>query len=264
MGIRLRPAVAADYPSFERWFSMLESGDPTPSAQRWNDELVPCCTVAESNGHAVGYCLAQVFGSDGYVRHLVVDPSARRTGAGRLLLRAAMSTMRSAGCTGWRLNVRDDNAPALSLYASLGLEIHHGCTALRFAPSLVDTLPRSSRAAEVVEPDAKQIAVLERRFDLPVGQLDSSRVHPKRAVLGLLPEGSSSPGVATFDSVRQGSFPFRAGSMDGAYALLEILRSRSTGPHMGIVSEDIDAFTERLVGAGAQVTFRFVHMRGRL
>lgn len=264
MGIRLRPAVAADYSSFERWFVMLESGDPTPSAQRWHEELVPCSTVAESDGHAVGYCLAQVFGAEGYVRHLVVDPSARRTGAGRRLLLSATSNMRSAGCTGWRLNVREDNAPALGLYASLGLEVHHPCAALRFAPALVDALPRSSRDADVVEPDATQIAVLERRFDLPVGQLDSSRTHPKRAVLALRGNGSASSGVATVDSVRQGSFPFRAESMDGACALLHALRARATGPQMGIVSEDLDALTERLVDAGAQVTFRFVHMRGRL
>lgn len=243
---------------------MLESGDPTPSAQRWRDELLPMCTVAEFDGEPVGYCFAQVFGSDGYIRHLVVDPAARRTGAGRLLMHHATSNMREVGCSGWRLNVRDDNLPALGLYASLGLEVHHACTSLRFPPALVDTLPRSAGSQDVIEPDAHQVAVLEQRFELPLGQLDSVLKHPTGLVLAVLGEGPQSCAVATFDRARQGSFPFRAESVETALALLIALRTRATGPEMGVVSEDVDAFTQWLIDAGARVPFRFVHMRGPL
>lgn len=264
MGIRLRPGLPADYPCFKRWFPMLGSGDPTPPPERWQDELVPLSTVAESGGQPVGYCFMQVFGTDGYIRHLVVDPAARRGGAGRCLLRHAISKMREAGCSGWRLNVRDDNAPALGLYASLGLEIHHACTSLRFPPALVDTLPHSPRSLEVIEPGAHQLGGLEERFELPLGQLDLVRKHPAGLVLAVFGEASQSCGVATFDATRQGSFPFRAESLETGYVLLHALRAHATGPEMGVVSEDVDAFTQRLIDAGARVPFRFVHMRGPL
>jgi len=262
MGIRLRPGLPADYSCFERWFPLLESGDPTPSPQRWRDELSGLSTVAESHGQPVGYCFAQVFGREGYIRHLVVDPASRRTGAGRCLLRHAVAEMRSAGCSGWRLNVRDDNAPALALYTSLGLEVHHACTSLRFPPSLVDTLPTMPLSEDIVEPDGHQVAVLEKRFELPVGQLDSA--WSGGLVLAVLGQGDAPFGVATFDRARQGSFPFRAESLHTATALLHALRAHATGPEMGIVSEDVEGFTQRLVEAGARVPFRFVHMRGPL
>ncbi|MBV1859302.1 MAG: GNAT family N-acetyltransferase, partial [Nannocystaceae bacterium] len=256
MGIGLRPGLPGDYPYFQRWFPMLESGDPTPSSQRWGDELVPACTVAELDGQPVGYCFAQVFGTDGYIRHVVVEPAARRSGAGRCLLLRAAASMREVGCSSWRLNVRDDNAPALSLYASLGLEPHHVCTSLRFPPALVDTLPCRPRPHDVLEPDAHQVGVLEEHFELPVGQLDSVRKHPAGVVLAVLAGGLASYGVATFDTARQGSFPFRAESVETASTLLHALRARATGPEMGVVSEDVDVFTLRLIEAGARVPFR--------
>lgn len=243
---------------------MLESGDPTPSAQRWQDELLPRCTVAEYDGQPVGYSFAQVFGSEGYVRHLVVDPPARRTGAGRALMDHATSSMREAGCSSWRLNVRDDNLAALGLYSSLGLQIHHACTSLRFPPALVDSLSRSPGSHDVTEPDAHQVAMLEHRFELPLGQLDSARLHPTGLVLAVVGEEPQSCAVATFDRARQGSFPFRAESLQTALGLLFALRTHATGPEMGVVSEDVDAFTQQLIDAGARVPFRFVHMRGPL
>ncbi len=208
--------------------------------------------------------MAQVFGRDGYIRHLVVEPEARRTGAGRALLLHVASEMTAAGCSSWRLNVRDDNAPALALYASLGLQVHHACTSLRFPPALVDRLATGVRSQDVVAPDGDQISGLEERFELPTGQLASSRAHPSGLVLALLGEEVGSWGVATFEHARQGSFPFRAESEETATALLHALRRHATGPEMGVVSEDVDAFTLRLIEAGARVPFRFVHMRGPL
>ncbi len=243
---------------------MLESGDPTPSPERWRDELAPLSTIAESQGQPVGYCFAQVFGDDGYIRHLVVDPQARRTGAGRSLVHRVVSQMRGAGCSSWRLNVRDDNTAALGLYASMGLEVHHPCTSLRFPPALVDSLPAASGTPGVIDPDPEQIALLEERFELPMGQLASVRSRPTGLVRAVLVDGSMPCGVATFDLARQGSFPFRAESVEVATALLHALRAHATGPEMGVVSEDVDAFTQRLVEAGARVPFRFVHMRGPL
>lgn len=264
MAARLRPAAPSDYAHFERWFPMLGSGEATPSPQQWRDDLVPASAVAERGGQPVGYCFAQVFGLHGYVRHLVVDPLARRTGAGRALLTDAVAKMRAAGGRHWRLNVREDNDAALGLYRALGLEIHHVCTSLRFPPSLVDTLASAAPACEVVEPDARQLVALEQRFELPPGQLDSVLQRPTGRVLAILGQEAQSNGVATFDLVGQGSFPFRAESLEIAIGLLQALRRYATGPEMGVVSEDLDALTRCLVEAGARVQFRFVHMRGLL
>jgi ribosomal-protein-alanine N-acetyltransferase len=51
---------------------------------------------------------------------VVVDPRARGLGLGRRLVQAAERSAREAGCDAVSLEVREDNAAARALYASLG------------------------------------------------------------------------------------------------------------------------------------------------
>jgi len=75
---------------------------------------------------------------------LAVDPSERRRGLGRRLLRAAEAAASSAGAAELRLEVRADNREAISAYEADGYRpigrypayYEDGAEALRFAKSL--------------------------------------------------------------------------------------------------------------------------------
>ena len=241
---------------------MLGSGDRVPSEASWQERFVPRTLVAEREGVPAGYCFAETFAEDGYIRHLVVDPRSRGAGIGRALLERVRDTMREAGCTGWRLNVKPDNAPAVALYRALGMTVSHACASLRFGWSLLEALPRPTGALRLVEPDAPMIDALERHFDLPSGQLAEAE---QRSTTHLRAVVADRPlGVASFDTSFPGAFPFRVESIDAALTLLHGLRPLATELQMGIVVEDMEALEGSLLDAGARVAFRFVHMRGPL
>ena len=262
MTTSLRRARASDYAHFEQWFPMLGSGDRVPSQARWHDRLSSRTIIAEREGAPVGYCYAETFAEDGYVRHLVVDPRARGRGVGRALLEAAQQSMREAGCLRWRLNVKPDNVPAVSLYRAMGMSVSHECASLRFGWSLLETFPPPSGSLTVVEPDVDEVTRLERRFDLPKGQLVAAAAQPTmhlRAAVADRPVG-----MASFDTSIPGAFPFRAESIDAASTLLHGLRSLASEPQMGVVVEGFEALEVALRDAGARVAFRFAQMRGPL
>lgn len=80
----------------------------------------PCAFVAvgDDSPRAVGLAVAD----DGWVGlfDLVTDPAARRAGWGRRLVVALLAWGVEAGARRAYLQVQDDNAPALALYAGLG------------------------------------------------------------------------------------------------------------------------------------------------
>lgn len=53
---------------------------------------------------------------------MYVSPEARRTGAGRALLRAAVDASKAAGVSVWELGVEELNTGAIALYESEGFE----------------------------------------------------------------------------------------------------------------------------------------------
>ncbi|WP_418285614.1 ribosomal protein S18-alanine N-acetyltransferase [Halorubrum sp. DTA46] len=100
--------------------------DPWPydAFERLVDE--PGFLVAERDGAVVGYVVADRtpnHGRDiGHVKDLAVHPDARGEGIGRTLLRSSLARLRGLGVAVVRLEVRESNAPARSLYASEGFE----------------------------------------------------------------------------------------------------------------------------------------------
>lgn len=261
---RIRPAHPEDYPHFVRWFPMLGSGDPVPSVSRWQQRFLPTMVIAEVNDEPAGYGHTETFAEDGYIRHLVVDPAYRRRGVGRALLLQASQRMRAAGCIRWRLNVKPDNTPARTLYEAQGLRVVRSCAALRFAWDIVDTLPKVQAGLRVCAPESSERRALERRFDLPVGQLDPEADRPEIVVRAVMDADGRLVGVARFDVSFPGAFPFRAASGEAAVALLTVLRRFAAKETMGVVWEDGPDGEAMLLGAGATVAFRFVHMCGPL
>ena len=100
--------------------------DPWPydAFERLLDE--PAFLVAERDGAVVGYVIADVtpnHGRDiGHVKDLAVHPETRGEGIGRALLRSALARLRGVGAAVVRLEVREGNAVARSLYADEGFE----------------------------------------------------------------------------------------------------------------------------------------------
>jgi ribosomal-protein-alanine N-acetyltransferase len=82
--------------------------------------------VAVEAGQVVGYVVADVtpnFGRDiGHVKDLAVAPEARGRGVGRTLLDQALSTLALAGASVVKLEVRESNDPARSLYRDVGFD----------------------------------------------------------------------------------------------------------------------------------------------
>jgi len=90
-------------------------------------------SAASSSGSAAGFIVAEVQTgnqrSSGHIITIDVTDSARRTGVGSLLLRAAEERLRKAGCCSVELETAVDNLSALSFYK------HHGY-------SVIGTFPR--------------------------------------------------------------------------------------------------------------------------
>lgn len=69
------------------------------------------------------------------VHDLAVEPEVRRRGLGRAVLGALLEWGAEQGATTVWLHVETGNEPGISLYASLGLTVHHGCRYLTKSPS---------------------------------------------------------------------------------------------------------------------------------
>ncbi len=103
----LREGVAEDWLRFRELIQM------SAGAATWADGYPSI--VAESEGRLIGFAMYRVVVGEGELLNLAVDPWARRTGVGRALLQAMMRLAEV-----WHLEVRESNAAAIALYASLG------------------------------------------------------------------------------------------------------------------------------------------------
>ncbi len=76
--------------------------------------------VAEKDGRIVGYTFAMVVMDEGHIGNIAVDPSYRRMGIGRRLLRKLLADMEAEGVKKVFLEVRKSNVPAIRLYEDEG------------------------------------------------------------------------------------------------------------------------------------------------
>lgn len=90
----------------------------------------------EQEGGFIGYVCFWVVFEEFRLMTLAVEPSARRRGFGRALLRHAMVLGRAQGATRAFLEVRASNAAALRLYAQEGF--HQGAVRMRYYTNPVE------------------------------------------------------------------------------------------------------------------------------
>jgi ribosomal-protein-alanine acetyltransferase len=79
--------------------------------------------VAKENGNIIGFIIGALSMEDGIVGHVLtidVSPSHRRKGVGLKLLQEMEKIFRDRGAKVCRLEVREDNVAAISLYRKLG------------------------------------------------------------------------------------------------------------------------------------------------
>lgn len=73
-------------------------------------------------GDADGFILIRTVLDEAEILTLAVRPEARRRGQGRVLVQAAARTARAMGAQRLHLEVAEDNAAAVALYAAAGFE----------------------------------------------------------------------------------------------------------------------------------------------
>ena len=92
----------------------------------------PGFLVADDDG-VVGYVVADTMPnhgtSMGHIKDLAVDPDRRGEGVGRLLLGEALGALFVDGAGRVKLEVRESNEAAQTLYREFGFETHHVITA---------------------------------------------------------------------------------------------------------------------------------------
>src|SRR5690349_15734739 len=117
-----RPAVPDDYEHFARLFVELDMGNPVLPRDRWESAMARDTLFVETRGEVVAYAYVQPLRGVGYVRHVVVAPPHRGRGVGGAVMQAIAAHLLGRGCTRWCLNVKPDNAAAVRLYRSVGME----------------------------------------------------------------------------------------------------------------------------------------------
>ena len=76
--------------------------------------------VAVEDGVVVGTVMAGYEGHRGWIQYLGVLPHRQRSGVGRILVEAAIGSLRARGCPKVNLQVRRTNRPVAEFYARLG------------------------------------------------------------------------------------------------------------------------------------------------
>ncbi len=261
--VSIRRATIDDYDAFAQLFPELLVPDPVPPRTAWETALAPATFVAASNERIVGYCYFEELFDTGYVRNLVVSPTARRRGVGRALLQSVAEHLRGCGKTSWRLNVRSSNQAAIALYEKVGLHTKYFAVALRLPWSAVDALPAGAATIDTL--DSARDAQLEGEFAIPTGQLALAR-NKGRLLFEARAFTSGQPvGLAVFDPKFPGAFPFRVSELGAVTPLLRVMRRHvPTDTFVNLVVEDDERLSDLLSKFGASVREEMFHLEGAL
>lgn len=79
--------------------------------------------VAERAERVVGTVMAGWEGHRGWLNYLAVDPTVRRAGIGRSLVREAEARLAAVGCPKVNLQIRSANRNVMAFYRSIGYAV---------------------------------------------------------------------------------------------------------------------------------------------
>jgi GNAT superfamily N-acetyltransferase len=265
--MRIRNARSDDHAAFLSLFAELRIDDPPQDAQRFSNELVPTTLIAERDGVAVGYVFYRPLDKLVHLAHLAVASTARRSGAGRALVREVARRAKEHGCTRMFLNVKPDNAAAIALYESEGLARGATSHAMKIPWNLVDALPSSAVpfASDARPIDPADEARIEAALGLAGGMLAERRRSAKRVLLAIeRARAGEGLALAVFEPAFPGAHPFRAPTPAHALSLLRALRpfALPEHDHVNFLLEDDAALANALRGSGAILRFEILQMNG--
>jgi GNAT superfamily N-acetyltransferase len=260
-----RPATAADYAHFVRFFAELGVPDPVPDPARWEADMLPQTLFLEHEGAPIAYAMVRPLGPAAHVVHVVVDAPWRGRRVGGALMEAVVDRLRALGCTRLWLNVKADNAPALRLYERCGLRRAYRSTALTLPWADVAALPREATPLAARTVDPSEDAALESAFPRLAGRLAASRQRAGFVLVRLVDPARTDDaklGVAAFDPAFPGASPFMVARPALAAPLLDALRAhaRPGDTYLRLTAEDDEPLARALVAAGATVTFELLNM----
>lgn len=128
MTVDTRPFAPPDHDAVVALWSEVFAGDPPRNAPpvmiRRKLAVQPeLFLVATRDGQVIGTVMAGYDGVRGWIHHLAVHPSARRTGVASRLMAHAERALGALGCPKVNLQVRADNVAVTALYRRLGYRI---------------------------------------------------------------------------------------------------------------------------------------------
>ena len=127
-GVTIRPAERADLLDVSR-IERRSFDDAWPFGQFEEFLGEPGFLVAVEGAKVVGYVVADTIADRGqplgHVKDLAVHPARRGRGIATRLLDRALSVLEAAGARRAKLEVRQTNQAAISLYRDFGFEPHH-------------------------------------------------------------------------------------------------------------------------------------------
>jgi GNAT superfamily N-acetyltransferase len=264
-----RAGQSSDYGVYARLFPELGVDDPLLSPEQFAERMLPRVLVLEgaseeaAGASAAGYASWQVYGETAHVVHVVVDPRARRQGAGHTLMEAVRARALADGCTRWMLNVKAENAPAIRLYERCGLAIERQGWAVLTAWSQLRALPEARTHAVPFVPSCDEDGSLAVRLDLPTERIALLRRRTGVVLLGLR-EDSEPVAFAAFDPAFPGIYPLRVARVDLARPMFDLLGSHASSgeDRVFVVVEGDRALLDALMAVGASVRHAFLRMGG--
>ena len=261
--IALRSAVAADYDAFVPLFAELGVPEPPPSRETFGARFITNMTVAIADEQVVGFIRWRAYGDLAHVINVVTHAAYRGRRIGQQLVEAARAQVRAAGCTQWYLNVKQDNAAAITLYGRCGFTTDGTASVLRLPWVVVRTLPVSTDVvATVGTPD--EDAVLATTFQIPLGRVVFSRERSHFLVARALP-ASAPRGCGAFYAGMPGVAPLCASDLEAAGALLHAclaFAEPDTASLIVVVERDA-ALAAQLLARGASLEFELFSMSAR-
>jgi hypothetical protein len=120
-------------------------------------------------------------------------------------------------------------------------------------------------SAQVCEVSAERISEVERRFELPRGQLAVARRIGRLLFEACSGSARELVGLSVFDPKFPGAFPFRVRELDVAAPLLKVMRQHApTNDHVHLVAENDERLSDLLCRAGATMRDETLHFEGSL
>jgi ribosomal protein S18 acetylase RimI-like enzyme len=261
-----RDARREDHAAFVGFWGELGLDQGAPDVEYWDEHLRPRTMFLEApDGKLVGYSLNFAFGERGDVRQVAVDPSVRRQGVGKALMSAVAERFRREGVRDWRLEVKQDNAAAIALYRSVGMDVVRELVSMSMTVEQVRAFAATrSGGLRVDDVKPEDDAAVEARWDLGRGQLARwRRARGPSARLMKIADRALAQYMPAYDPKWSLLFPLYAIDRGHAAAIFGAVTEMEMLPTIEMQLPDGIA-AQALQRAGAKVLERLYEMGGLL